>query len=161
MMLLTIILSLLSYLGLYCGLMLGIISPEEVKPLKKYLKATTWVMSTILFLSLLITINEVIPIVTAVIVFGWLFFMKKQPVSTSILVISIPFFIIVSKANPIVGIALFLTGFPLGTLYLTKYVKKDELTKPKMTLLKLFTKETKMFWVSLLLFTILVWIFQY
>ena len=161
MTLLTPVLAILSYLGLYCGLALGFIAPEEVKPLQKHLRAATWIMSILLFLSLLYTINSIIPLIAVICLFGWIFFLKKQPVDIRLIIISIPFFVIVSQSNVIVSTFLFLAGFPLGTLYLTKYVKKDELTKSKMKLSKKLFLETKLFWLSLVLFTAISLLFQF
>lgn len=160
MMLLTPLLSILSYLGIFCGLALGFIAPEEVKPLKKHFTGLNWALTIIIFLTLLITIDSFIAMIAVVFGFAWLFFIQKKPLDIRMLIISIPFFIIISQNNIMLSIFLFLAGFPLGTVYLTKYVKKDKLTKSKYALSKKLFLETKIFWLSLVLFTIISLIFQ-
>jgi len=143
---------LVTFLGLYAGVALSYIAPEELKMGKKYFE---WILNVLLFLLVVVLLKGfnfyIIPAgIIALMVMPILVKADRKYIYPLLPVVAL----VSSGSNYFMyAMALiFLYGFPLGSLYCVKYEKKEKLNIKTLDLFKRITIKYGTFLIVSVLF---------
>ena len=141
----------ISFCGLFVGIALAYIAPEEIKPGEIYLTAIqNLILTTAIFVFVYyITQNILFTVFVSILIFLFLFY--RRPSTKAIYLLFGPIFFFSSKDQVIFlleSVLIFFYGFPTGTLFAKRLIKKP---KPEV-IKKLFLSYCSFLLVSLVLY---------
>lgn len=132
--------SLATFLGIYVGMGLAMIAPEELKYGEKHFRTMYYVLIFLIIMLASLDINVTLSIVLSMIVL-----LTIRKIRIEIVYFILPVIIFLSRSSEsfsaICGLIM-LIGLPIGTLYCLKFEKKEKLN---IRFSKLFLKVTRNF----------------
>ena len=122
------LISLISFLGLLVGILLAFSAKEELKPGKKYFM---WMQKIILLLILIFLLNFFnMALYLKVIIYTLFIFLMAINIKSQIIYLVLGIIFFISSKNPelfiINSVLIFLYGFPSGSLFAKKIIKKKK-----------------------------------